>query len=164
MFLSIGIELSSAQKPEGMDRIQHIVTTLQRSVYKYEGSLNKLVMDDKGSTMIGIWGLAPLEHEDDSTRAVLAAMHIKRQLSENEDEAENISCGFGIATGIVFSGVVGTSGSRKEFSVLGDVVNVAARMMGQSNKDAGKIYVDRTTRDESQQFLKFDYKFQFFIF
>jgi len=42
----------------------------------------------------------------------------------------------------VFSGVVGTSGGRKEFSVLGDVVNVAARIMGQSKKDKGKIYID----------------------
>lgn len=41
-----------------------------------EGSLNKLVMDDKGSTMICIWGLAPFTHEDDATWAVFTALHI----------------------------------------------------------------------------------------
>ena len=50
----------------------------------------------------------------------------------------------GISTGEVFSGVVGTSGSRKEFSVLGDYVNLAARIMyyPKKFKQTGKIYVD----------------------
>lgn len=39
-------------------------------------------------------------------------------------------CNIGISSGEMFSGVVGTSGGRKEFSVLGDVVNLAAREMG----------------------------------
>jgi adenylate cyclase 10 len=52
MFASLGVELSSAKSPEGMQLIQKIVTTIQKVVYRYEGSLNKLVMDDKGSTLI----------------------------------------------------------------------------------------------------------------
>jgi len=90
-----------------------------------EGSLNKLVMDDKGSTMICIWGLAPFTHEDDGTRAVFTALDIWEKL-----KMIDVKCSFGISTGVVFSGVVGTSGGRKEFSVLGDVVNVSARIMG----------------------------------
>jgi len=42
---------------------------------------------------------------------------------------DNTWCNCGIATGDVFSGVVGTQGSRKEFSCLGDTVNKAARIM-----------------------------------
>lgn len=52
MFASLGVDLSSAKSPEGMDKIQKIVTTIQKIVYRMEGSLNKLVMDDKGSTLI----------------------------------------------------------------------------------------------------------------
>lgn len=109
-------------------------------------------MDDKGSTMICIWGLAPLTHEDDATRAVITALDIKEKL-----KMIDVKCSFGISTGIVFSGVVGTSGGWKEFSVLGDVVNVAARIMGQSKKDEGKIYVDYETKCDAEAFLKFWY-------
>lgn len=82
-------------------------------------------MDDKGSTLICIWGLCPMAHTDDPQRAILTALNMKKAL----DKVEKTWCNVGIATGDVFSGVVGTSGSRKEFSVLGDTVNLAARIM-----------------------------------
>ena len=41
----------------------------------------------------------------------------------------NTWCNIGISTGDVFSGVMGTSGNRKEYSVLGDIVNQSARIM-----------------------------------
>jgi adenylate cyclase 10 len=82
-------------------------------------------MDDKGSTLICIWGLSPFAHEDDPTRAILTAINMRRALSL----IDNTWCNIGISTGEVFSGIVGTSGSRKEFSVLGDYVNLAARIM-----------------------------------
>lgn len=89
------------------------------------GSVNKLVMDDKGSTLICLWGLSPMSHEDDAARAILTAFNMKKALLE----IDNTWCNIGISSGEVFSGVVGTSGSRKEFSCLGDVVNLAARIM-----------------------------------
>ena len=95
-------------------------------MYRLEGSLNKLVMDDKGSTMICIWGLLPLAHHDDAARAILTGFNMIKSLSK----IKGIYCNIGISSGECFSGVVGTSGSRKEFSVLGDIVNLAARIMG----------------------------------
>ena len=66
-----------------------------------------------------------MAHNDDPLRAILTALNMRRALRE----VEGTWCNVGIATGDVFSGVVGTSGSRKEFSVLGDTVNLAARIM-----------------------------------
>jgi class 3 adenylate cyclase len=80
MFASLGVDLSTAENPDEMERIQKIVTTIQKIVYRMEGSLNKLVMDDKGSTLICVWGLPPMAHEDDATRAVLAAQMMRTKL------------------------------------------------------------------------------------
>lgn len=116
-------------------------------MYRYEGSVNKLVMDDKGSTLICIWGLPPFAHHDDPTRAVLTALLMRRELGRkaNPDD-NNCWCNIGIATGVVFSGVVGTSGFRKEYSVLGDTANLAARIMYWNKfkkiKENGFLHVD----------------------
>jgi len=65
----------------------------------------------------------------------------------------------GIATGDVFTGVVGTSGSRKEFSVLGDTVNLAARIMFWPLKKNrhGCINVCFRTKNESMNQVSFNY-------
>ena len=81
-----------------------------------EGSLNKLLMDDKGSTLICVWGLSPLAHDDDAIRAVLCALQLRKDLAVQDI---GCACNVGISTGVVFAGVVGTSGSRREFSVIG---------------------------------------------
>jgi len=88
-----------------------------------------------------------MAHTDDPCRAILTAMNMKRSLAK----IEGTWCNVGIATGAVFSGVVGTSGSRKEFSVLGDVVNLSARIMFWPKKfnQTGKINCDMRTKNEA---------------
>ena len=91
-------------------------------------------MDDKGSTMICIWGLLPVAHDDDAERALLCGFNMIEALQK----IDKTYCNIGVSSGECFAGIVGTSGSRKEFSVLGDVVNLAARIMG-SIKANGQI-------------------------
>ncbi len=78
-------------------------------------------MDDKGSTLIVVFGLPPLSHQDDPIRAILTGFSLLKELE--------CACSIGIASGVAFAGVVGTSGSRREYSVLGDCVNLSARLM-----------------------------------
>lgn len=95
-------------------------------------------MDDKGSTLIVVFGLPPISHQDDAVRAILCSFAIKENLSKNcyEDniniyfeESENCKCSIGIGTGLAFAGVLGTSGNRREYSIIGDSVNVSSRIM-----------------------------------
>ena len=131
------------------------MTTVQQQVYRLEGSVNKLVMDDKGSTLICIWGLCPMAHTDDPQRAILTAWNMRRELLKIENTWLNV----GIATGDVFTGVVGTSGSRKEFSCLGDTVNLSARIMFWPLKfgQHGKINVCMRTKNEAMNQISFRY-------
>ena len=112
-------------------------------------------MDDKGSTLVCLWGLTPLAHDDDAARAILPAFNMRSALKK----LDGITCNIGISSGEMFSGVVGTSGGRKEFSVLGDVANLAARIMYWPKKEKmyGKIYTDLNTRTLASNFFSFKY-------
>jgi len=102
---------------------QTVIVSLQEIIYHYEGSINKLSVDDKGTSLIAALGLPPLAHEDDPARAVQVALAIHATLNEL-----NFRCAIGVTTGRVFCGVVG-SPKRREYTMIGDVVNLSARLM-----------------------------------
>ena len=65
-------------------------------MYDYEGTINKFLIDDKGSTLIAVFGLPPLAHENDGTRAVLAGKFLVDSLSKIDMAASvGISSGIG---------------------------------------------------------------------
>ena len=151
LFVNLGIDLKDAQSQEGLERIQIVIETIQKTVYSNQGSLNKFLMDDKGSTLIILFGLPPMAHQDDPVRGVLTAHIMVKALRKI-----NCSCSVGITTGMVFAGVVGTSGSRREYSVLGDSVNLSARFMQAACQEKEKkILVDEITRREAEHKIGF---------
>jgi hypothetical protein len=112
-------------------------------------------MDDKGSTLICLWGLSPMAHDDDAARAILTGLNIRKELNK----IDNTWCNIGISSGELFSGVVGTSGGRKEFSVLGDIANLAARIMYWPKKfdEKNKIHTCLNTKQLASNFFNFEY-------
>src|SRR4029453_14538100 len=53
-----------------LDEAQEVMAALQSALYRYEGSINKLSVDEKGTTLVAALGLPPLAHEDDPARGV----------------------------------------------------------------------------------------------
>jgi len=92
-------------------------------------------------------------NEDDAARAILCAYNMRKALMDKYQ----IKLSIGISSGEVFAGVCGTSGSRKEFTSLGDVVNLAARVMywPKSKGIMGKIHTDLNTRNLATNFFSF---------
>lgn len=106
-----------------LEQAQTVMHALQMSLYYYEGSINKLNVDDKGVTLVAAYGLPPLAHEDDAALGVLAALDIHTKLGEL-----NVRHAIGLATGRAFCGAIGGE-SRREYTLIGDVVNLSARLM-----------------------------------
>ena len=131
------------EKPQNLAEAQRVMSALQSALYRYEGSINKLNVDDKGVTLVAAFGLPPLAHEDDAVRGVLAAFEVQRVLSDEQLQQTAGAPAIGIATGQVFCGSVGSSG-RREYTMLGDTVNLAARLMQAVHAEAG-LLCDQTT-------------------
>jgi adenylate cyclase 10 len=94
------------------------------------------LIQDKGSTMVCVFGLPPHAHENDPARGILCALQLRELL-----EPIKVTLSIGITSGIAYCGIVGSS-QRCEYSVLGDTVNVSARLMQAA---AGDIICDHET-------------------
>jgi class 3 adenylate cyclase len=119
-------------------------------VYRYEGTLARLM----GDAIFAFFG-APIAHEDDPKRAILAGMEIldgirNYQEQMKADRGLDLSVRVGINTGPVMVGQVG-SDLRLEYTAMGDAVNVAARM--EQTAEPGTVQITgETFRSVAQLF------------
>lgn len=76
----------------------------------------------------------PIKHEDHIARAIAAALEIQMALPRLDARlagAEGLRVGVGIHTGLAFVGTLGST-SPKDYTAVGDAVNIAARLQGQA--------------------------------
>lgn len=106
-----------------LPRLADAVCALQEAIYAFGGSINQLLVDDKGMVLVAAFGLPTCAHEDDAVRAVRAALHAREAL-----RTLGLRAAAGIATGRVCCGLRGGA-RRHEYAVMGQVVNLAARLM-----------------------------------
>jgi class 3 adenylate cyclase/predicted ATPase len=129
----------------------------QEVIHRYGGIVNKVDMYTHGDKLMALFG-APIAHEDDPERAVRAALDLSQALdAANEEvtqllEASSVVGGqssmvlhqkVGINTGVVFAGQVG-SAKRREYTVMGQHVNLSARLMSASSD--GVVTISPSTR------------------
>ncbi len=107
------------QDPRAGEKLQAYLARVITVVDRYGGYLNKVDMGDKGSKYIILFG-APIAHEDDIQRALRCALELR--------DLDGPAVRIGVNSGFVYSGRVGSS-RRQEYTVMGDVVNTAARLM-----------------------------------
>lgn len=97
---------------------------VQAILNRYEGVLLEVTLAEKGGYLYGTFG-APVVHEDDARRAVAAAVELN---SPPESMAFLQPVRIGLSRGTMRTGPIGST-SRRTYGVLGDEVNVAARLM-----------------------------------
>ncbi|MEW5849756.1 MAG: adenylate/guanylate cyclase domain-containing protein [Myxococcota bacterium] len=144
MFLNIsGLDV---ERDDGVSRLQEAMVAIQSALERYEGTLNKLIVDDKGTTVVAGFGLPPMTHEDDAARAIQAATDIRTRLSQM-----GLKSSVGITTGRAFCGPMGGH-RRREYTMMGDVVNLSARLMQAA---AGNVLCDGATRQAAAGRVQF---------
>jgi adenylate cyclase len=95
-------------------------------IFRYDGTLDKYI----GDGLMAVFG-APMEREDDTERAILAAKELKEELAvmmaETGGKRKQFDIRIGINTGRVVAGNIG-SPKRMDYTVIGDPVNIASRL------------------------------------
>ena len=161
MFLNIKVDLSQLKGESDYMKVQIIANTVQRSIYRTRGALNKFLMDDKGSVMLVAWGLPPMSSRNDPLDAVSSCITILQEFNKL-----GFQCAMGLTTGTCFTGVCGTVGNRREYSMLGEVVNLASRYMSEGLKYMAKnklnniLVIDERTKNLIQNKIRCKYLFR----
>ena len=117
-------------------------TLMIDTTFKYDGTLDKFL----GDGVMAVFG-APIYHGDHSLRAVRTALAMQagmRELSARRvaEGKAPLTIGIGINAGDAVAGSVGTE-ARMEYTVVGDSVNLAARL--ESAAKPGQILIAGAT-------------------
>ncbi len=133
--------------------INGLLSELSEAIYEYDGYIDKYIGDE----IMALFG-APTAHENDAELALRAALSLMDRLEHfNQNPpfplAASLGVHIGINTGTVIAGMVGTD-RKRSYTVMGDVVNVAARLEGASIR--GQIFVNEDTYNLTNRLFVFE--------
>ena len=99
----------------------------------------------------------PLACDDHACAAVRAAIDIQRAVGSRTfgDQGVALATRIGISTGPVIGGSIG-AGQRMSYTLLGDTVNLAARLEELNKHHGTRILVSQSTRDACGELFAFD--------
>ncbi|HRV95475.1 MAG TPA: adenylate/guanylate cyclase domain-containing protein, partial [Anaerolineae bacterium] len=137
------------ERPHAIQKLHTFLRGVQQIIYHFQGSLPRITVDDKGTVFLILFGAPPDAHEDDPERAVRCALDLQ-QLAKKQ----KVQLAVGVTTGRVFAGPVGGD-TRREYTVMGDTVNLAARLM--SLAGPGRICCNYEAYRSAYNQINFEY-------
>lgn len=150
--------ISEAMKddPEGLTRlVNRLLTPIANGILEHEGTIDKFI----GDCVMGIWN-APLDIDHHAQKAIDAALQIVGEIerlsmtiaSERRDAGLpelQVACGVGINSGSCVVGNMGTA-ERFDYTVIGDPVNLSARLEARTKYYGLPILIGEDTARETK--------------
>jgi adenylate cyclase len=141
MFLDVRGFTSLAERRSAVEVVAMLNRLFERIVpivHAHGGHVDKYV----GDGLLAVFG-APRRQDDHADQALAASLEIAKAVDDEFDE--DLSIGVGVNSGTVVAGNIGGAG-RLEFSVIGDAVNVAARVEAATRDTGDAVLVSGHTR------------------
>ena len=127
-----------------VEMLNEYFSIMVECIQNEEGMLDKFI----GDAIMAVFG-APISHDDDPDRGVRAAIQMMLELKKlNKKRMNNgllpIDHGMGLNTGQIVSGNIGSE-KRMDYTVIGDAVNLAARVESSCKKYGAHILISEPT-------------------
>ena len=145
-------QLGPDRADEIAEQLNRYVVAMQQAIAPYGGVISKIDLYDHGDKLMAIFG-APIAHEDDAERTLRAALQMQSETRMQTTQLilPTVKQSIGVNAGVVFAGHVG-SGERREYTVMGDDVNLAARLM--SAAKLGELLMSHAIRRKVTAFFE----------
>lgn len=141
-FTSLSESLSTKELKSFLNQY---LTPITKIIFNHQGTVDKYV----GDMVMAFWG-APIEDPAHAQNSVLTALDMQKMISQMQSDfkklgLENVKAGIGIHTGDMNVGDMG-SDYRRAYTVLGDAVNLGARLESLTKYYDVKILVSEQTK------------------
>jgi len=154
----IADQLGPGQEAQVIQAINYYFVEMERIIRSFGGVVNKIDLYDHGDKLLALFG-APIAHEDDAERATRSAFEMRQKLADVNKALPDytgmpelhLEQQVGINYGYVFAGYVGNDW-RREYTVMGDDVNLSARLMTAAQK--GTIIVSKSVHRKAQNIFE----------
>ena len=140
-------KFSEGREPERIIKIlNEYFSVAVEQVMRYKGYIDKFI----GDCIMAVWGVPAVSSEVDAINAVSCALAIQDMIKSTKrnffrKDAEHLRVGIGVNTGPLVAGNLGSI-QRMDYSVIGDTVNLAARLEGVAGAD--EIIISEKTREQ----------------
>ncbi len=129
---------------EVVSRLNEYLSAMVDVIFENDGTLDKFI----GDAVMAVFG-SPIQREDDPMRAVRTALEMQKRLAAlnskwRAEGKEELRVGIGVNTGEVIAGNIGDI-RRMEYTVIGDNVNVASRLVNLTKDYNCPIIISEST-------------------
>ena len=141
--------LSEKNPPEEVvAMLNEYFSAMTEVIFRWDGTLDKFVGDE----ILAFWG-APLPQPDHAERAVRCAVEMSERLDRLREKWRRegrlvLDCGIGINSGEVLVGNIGAQGRKMDYTVIGDHVNLGARVEALTRSMGCRILITEFTLKE----------------
>ncbi|HEY6012034.1 MAG TPA: adenylate/guanylate cyclase domain-containing protein, partial [Nitrospirota bacterium] len=146
---------SERREPEEVvEHLNEYLHEMTDIIFKWDGTLDKFVGDE----IMAFWG-APLDQPNHAELAVKCALNMSDRLEALRDKwraegREPLDNGIGINTGDVLVGNIGSADKKMDYTIIGDHVNLGARVEALTRKYDSRVLITEFTYEKIRNLVE----------